>query len=834
MKSSFHFFCIVSILVAFLIQGCNISKYIPPKKYLLEKVTIKGSPKEEREELYSLVRQNPNTKILGFYKFNMWYYLLVDTKKKREKWRRKVDKLNTQVAGYEAQLPKTDSTNIKERTRLENKIARTNVEIDNWTNREENRKKTVWEEPVILDSTLLAATNVQIKSYLFNKGYYYDTVNFKVKIRGVKAYVTFNIKPGKASYIHKVDYYIFDKRIADIVANDSAKRLVKPGQKYDGELINAERNRLTLLLRNNGYYNFRRDYIYFEVDTSLSGNLVNVGLGIANPTSRSRHRLYKIGTVFVEPEYIQNEKEIKDTTQYDSLYFISKELRIKPSVLSQYIFIHPNTIYSADDYQSTINRLSQLNTYKFVDIQYTPDTVSKPDTGILNVLIKLTPFPKQAIIYNLELNTVEESQASIATTRSLGAAASVGYVDKNLGGGAMTLQVKPYGSIEVPFSILQHSNAIDTPTYQYGLTTSLIIPRLLVPWHLSEKERKQLAQTSFNLSYIVENNVEFQRNTLSGNMTWQLKLPKNQTLSVTPVEISLVNTGYLSSTFRNSIYDTHNPLLIDLFDQHLVTDGRVSWFVNQQPLTNVKNPYWYVRLSAEIGGNAPAFIDKAFFNQPRPAGAATNQIFGINYYQYSKFEADEQYYLPVFRNDNIAMRLITGIGTPQSLAGILFPNTRSTELPFEKQFYVGGANSIRAWKLRTLGPGSYADHLSQTYFDKSGDIKLEGNIELRFPIYRILKGAIFTDAGNVWLFNNDKNRPGSGFYFNEFYKQIAVGSGLGLRLDFSYFVVRVDFAVPLRDPSRPAGSEWEVDELLHENGWIQRNLQINLGIGFPF
>jgi len=820
--------------VALLVQGCNISKYIPPKKYLLEKVSIKGAPGEEQEELYSLLRQAPNTKILGFYKFNMWYCLLVDTQKKRNKWKRKVDKLTKERDGYEAKLAQTDSADTRERTRLENKITRTNVEIDNWVNREENRKKTVWEDPVLLDSTLLASSNVQIKAYLFNKGYYYDTVNFKVKIHGVKAYVTFNVKPGNAFYIHKIDYYIFDKRIADIVANDSANRLLKPGQKYDGEKINSERTRLTILLRNNGYYNFRRDYIYFEVDTSLGGNLVNVGLGIGNPTSRSRHRMYKIGAVFVEPEYVQNEKEIKDTMSYNGLYFISKELRIKPSVLSDYIFIHPGSIYSADDYQSTINRLSQLGTYKFIDIQYITDTTSKPDTGILNVVIKLTPYTKQAITPGIEFNTVEESQAQIATTRSLGSAISLPYLDKNLAGGAMSLQVKPYGSIELPFSVLQHFNALDTPTYQYGITASLIAPRLLVPWHLSEEARKRVGQTSFNVGYIVENNVQFQRNTLSANMTWQEKLSSNQTLSITPIEVSLVKTAYLSRSFDSSIVATHNPLLIDLFDQHLVTDFRIAYFINQQPLTTVKESYWYIRFSAETGGNVPGLIDALTSNKPRDSGAVTNKVFGINYYQYSKFEADGQYYIPVLRNNNLAMRLITGIGAPQAITGIFFPNTRSTELPFERQFYVGGANSIRAWKLRTLGPGSYLDPTGNTYYDKSGDIKLEANAELRFPIYKILKGALFVDAGNVWLFNNDTSRKGSGFYFNKFYKQIAVGTGFGLRFDFNYFVVRFDFAVPLRDPSIQTGSEWEVDELLRQSGWIPRNLQINLGIGYPF
>lgn len=314
-------------------------------------------------------------------------------------------------------------------------------------------------------------------------------------------------------------------------------------------------------------------------------------------------------------------------------------------------------------------------------------------------------------------------------------------------------------------------------------------------------------------------------------MTWQAKVSSNQTLSITPIEIGFVNTGFLSGTFKKSIDSTHNPLLIDLFDQHLITDFRASYLINQQPLTNVKYPYWYLRLSFEAGGNVPALLT---LKQQRDSNAVTDKLSGINYYQYTKIEADYQYYLPVLHNNNLAMRIIGGVGVPQSLVGLFAPNTNSTELPFEKQFYVGGANSIRAWKLRTLGPGSYYDPLGPTYYDKSGDIKLEANAELRFPIYSIVKGALFTDAGNVWLYSNDPQRPGSGFYFNTFYKQIAVGSGVGLRFDFSYFVVRFDFAVPLRDPSRPSGSEWEVDELLRQSAWFEHNLQINLGIGYPF
>lgn len=823
-------------------QGCNLNKYIPSGKYIIEDVKIKGAPGDERDELYSLLKISPNKKVLGVVKLNMWEYLLFNTPGRRQRWADKSAKYNKELIAAEAELAKTDTSDKKTRGKIEARISRLEDRIKRYDDREEDLLKTEWEKPVLLDSQMLFNSGLQMKEYMFHKGYFYDTVSYKVKTIGKKAYITFNLVLGKAFYIRKLDYEIFDKRIADIVAGDTANRLVEPGQKFDGDILTAERNRLTLLLRENGYYNFRRDYIYYDIDSSHRGNTVNVGLGIANPTARTRHRFYKIGKIYVEPEYIKNDTTSKDTVAYKGLYFISRDLRIKPSILGDYIFFNTGDIYKAIDYQSTINRLSQLGSYKFVDIQYHVDTVGRPDTGILSVFIKLTPFKKQEIDYGLELNSIEQSQADIPTTRSVGSAANVLYMDKNLGHTDLQLQIKPYGSVELPISILQHANAIDTPAYTYGVTTSFILHRLLVPhiwpfWPLSDEALRRNAQTSFNFNYIVESSKYYQRNTGSLYMTWTENFDENHVLSVTPIEISYVNTGFVSNTFRASIDSTHNPLLINLFDQHLITDFRMAYRINRQPFTLVKKPYWYLLLSFETGGNVPALASLASHNFKDPAkdsGAVTGKIFGIDYYQYTKLEADYQYYLPVFGKDNLALRAIGGFGAPESLVGLFFPNTQSSELPFEKQFYVGGANDIRAWKLRTLGPGSYYDPFGSQYYDKSGDIKLEANAELRFPIYSVLKGSIFTDAGNVWLYNNDPLRPGSGFGFNTFYKEIAIGSGIGFRFDFNLFVVRLDFAVPLYNPALDLSDRWQFYDIDHQSAWFTHNLQINLGIGYPF
>jgi hypothetical protein len=763
----------------------------------------------------------------------MWSYLLFNTKKEEEKRSEKIEKLTAELAVKKAAYDKLDPKDEKGRKKLEARVVRIENRIDYYTNRVENLKKSVWEEPVILDSQLIAASSAQFRAYLFAKGYFYDSVYYKINFRGKKAIVTYYILPGKPFYIHRLDYYIFDKRIADIVAHDSVNRLIAPGQKYDEEALDRERNRLALLMRENGYYNFRRDYIYYEIDSTLTGNIVNVGLGIANPTNRSRHRVYKIGEIYVEPEYYLNDTTSKDTLVYNGLNFITNKPRIKPSILADFIFFHPDDLYNASDYQSTINRLSQLNSFQFIDIQFDADTLDKPDTGVLNVSIKLTPLQKQAIQYGIELNSMEESQAQITTTRSLGSEAEVVYRNRNLGRSALQLEIRPKGSIELPITILQKGSLVDTPSYQYGISASLLLPQLLIPprW-LTEKAKRRNSQTSFNLNYIVENSIYFKRNTGSVNMTYQENLRPNLRLFITPIELSLVNTSYINDTFRNQVERTHNPLLINLFDQHLITDLRVALLFNQPPLTNVKSRFWYLRLAAETGGNAPAVF--AELDPNKGQGAVTNKVLGINYYQYSKFEVDYRYYIPVLKENNLAFRALAGFGTPNSLAGIFWPETRSSILPFEKQFYVGGANSIRAWRLRTLGPGSYYDESQNLNYDKSGDIKLEGNAELRMPVYSLFKIALFADGGNVWLYNDDPKRPGAGFHFNTFYQEFALGGGLGFRLDFNFFVIRLDFAVPLRDPSLPLGHRWEIHQLLYQANYIPSKMQINLGIGYPF
>jgi hypothetical protein len=690
---------------------------------------------------------------------------------------------------------------------------------------------------------MAASSAAQMKDWLLIKGYYNSSTSYKVRYRrSRKAVLTYYIDAKTPYRIAEKNYFIPDPRINRIVREDTANSLVKSGFLIDKEVLGLERDRITTLLRNNGYYNFSREYIYFEIDSTLGAHRVKVGIGISSPANNIRHRVYVIGNIYVEPEFVAGDSSRKDTALIDNMYFISNNMKVKGEVLADNILLKKNNLYKLADYQATINRLSQFRLYKFVEVRFQLDTLPDSATGALNCFIRLTTNPKIGLREDLELNTVEESQAQIvnSSTRSFGSAASLVYTDRNVFKRALQLEVRPRAAVEIPVSFFQNTHAIDTPNYEYGLTNSLIVPRLLLPkglvarlprlfppWSIKDNNQVLNAQTSFNLNFIFEDNKYYKRTTANTNITYQFSKGNIRNF-ILPFDISLIKTDYRSQQFKDTIEHIGDPLLKNLFDTHLITDFRWIMVVNQQPLVAVKERYWYLRNTFETGGLLKWLVELPG-NLSKPAGstipASTSTLFGINYFEYVKDEITAVYYLPLWFNTNLVTRGILGLGAP-------LPKSQSTILPFEKRFVVGGTNSIRAWPLRTLGPGAYQDPTG-LLFDRSGDLKIEMNAELRFPIYGVFKGALFTDAGNVWTYNDDPHRPGSEFGAKFFYKELAVGSGVGLRFDFGFFVFRLDFAVPVRDPGYPEGERLVINHI-HDAGWLSKATTVNLGVGYPF
>jgi outer membrane protein assembly factor BamA len=770
LKSSLRIFSV--FLLTVIVMGCSIQRNIPKGAYLVGKVKIKGAPPEYSDDIYSLLKEKPNKKFLGV-RLNMWFYIYG-----KNVFAKKQDKL----------------------------------------------KKDLWEEPVLIDSGQIQTSATQINAFLFNKGYFNNTITYTIRknyipLRNRIRNVIYHITTGNRYTINNLRYNIPDPRVKRIFYSYIDESLVKAGMPYDGDLLSQERDRITMLMRNNGYLNFSREYVYYDIDSTLNGDIVNVGIGILNPSKSKTHKLFRVRKVFVEPNYLLGDSLAKDTITNSGLQYIERDTVIKPNILSDFIFYEPGEIFETRDYQSTINRINQLGVFKFIDIQYLQDTLTNKDTGFVDVLIRLSPGYKQAYQYLLELNTREETQLSLPNNRTLGTAVSFQYQHMNIARSALQLSVMPRLSFEVPISHIGTGKRIlDSPTVEYGATASLTFPKLLTPFRLSDSLARMRTSTSLNFTYLREQNRNYTRTTLNLNLAYQIKRP--QALHFfTPVELSLINAYVISSALQQYVDSSHDPLILNFFDPHIIGDMRYTLLYHQQPFTLVNHTYIHFRNSLETGGNLLTAFDIIADNKPDQK-RGTGKIFGVQYYQYAREEADLRLYVPIWHYSNIAFRQVLGLGLPYF---------NSTILPYERRFLIGGTNSIRAWQLGKLGPGTYAGNS----FDHSGDLKLESSAELRFPIYGIFKGALFLDGGNVWTYKNDPSRPGSQFFADSFYKQFALGSGVGFRFDFSLFVVRLDLGGPLRDPTRPSGQRYVI-ESIDKKGWLINNINWNLGVGYPF
>ena len=829
-------------------QSCNIAKHIPKDSLLLEEVNIKGAPAVAKGELDDLLQQRPNEKLFGVVRFRMWRNIIF---KQEQKNKKKIVKAQAKVDKLEAKYQQAVSADASGK-----KLQRIDRRLDKKEEKVETLKRKEFEDPVLFDSIKTQSALDQMEGFLFNWGWFNNSISYEMDtVKDVKAEVTYTVEPGNPFYVRSFDRRILDSTLIPKLKDDSLPQPLRKGLQYNGDSLAHYRDDLTKHFRESGYFNFSRDYITYEVDSNLTGDSVNVGMTITNPVGRNKHRIFMVNDVYVEPEYFISDTDPKDSFAYEDFVFISRALSVKPKIIADYVFFRKGQLYQASDYQQTLNRLAQLNIYKFVDIQFVQDTANRPDTGLLNVFIRLTPMDRKVIGADLTFNRVEQSAGQFvnSTTVFAGVASSLYYINRNLAKSVMQFELRPRASIDVPItSFGRKGNILDSAVYEYGATASLIIPRLWGPTFMlkplfreNENILKFDSRTSFNLSYLKDYTLFFKRNTLNLNWTYQWKDPflqpvkglkifktpvtfRNVNIFLTPIEISYIDADFRNNRFRDEILKSGDPLLVNLYDPHIITDTKLTFLINQQPLTTVKDRLWLFRTSMETGGLTFGFIDRVLLGSTKQA-----KVLDALYYNYLRIETDLRNYQPL-GNTNLVTRLFTGVGVP------IF---NSDNLPFEKRFYVGGSNSMRAWRLRELGPGRYNDTTDDIRFDRTGDLRIEANIEYRFPIYSIFNAAVFTDIGNVWTLrggSTDENDYGV-FKFNQgkFINDLAIAGGLGLRMDLSFFVIRLDLAIPLRDPAidPDLGDPNSNDKWVYQNfngPWFRNNIQLNIGVGYPF
>lgn len=686
----------------------------------------------------------------------------------------------------------------------------------------QNWLRRIGEPPAIYDEELMLKSTEQLSLHMRNKGFYEAEVSDTTLLKNRRAKVVYRITPHEPYRIRDITYFFHDANLSNMVLEDSSSSKLRVGELFDVDMLQEERIRIESILRDSGYYAFSRDYIYYEVDSALNEHLVDITLGIRNyPSTNSRgktihtnHPVYTIRNVHMMTNlstlnYNRNldlDSIRNDTIVYDSIYLIyAREQNIRPSVVTQKNYIIPGSLYDASDVNRTYRNLSSLSAFRMVDIRFREVDSETPQ---LDCDVLVAPATRQS--YSVQLEGTNSAG-------NIGAAANISYGHKNLFGGSEQFDLTFSGALE---GISPTGEEIDSTftgrniMQEFGVEARLRIPKFLLPVKTDQFIRKYNPQTNIRLSYNYQKRPDYIRTLANASFGYNWKGTEKVIHRVYPIEASLILTPYKSQFFEDWLEGTY---LFYSYEPQLIIDSRYSMIWSNQKLLKNQN-FQDVRLNLETAGNLLYAGFSAFGNQP---GVGSYQILGVDFAQYLKADIDFRSY--IFLDEDISLIL-------RGFAGVGYAYANSRSMPFVKQYFSGGANSIRAWQVKDLGPGSYNDPNESTYPNQTGDVKLEANMEYRFKLFWKLEAAFFLDAGNIWSLSSEDDREGAGFDFNRFYREIAVGTGVGARAVFSFLILRFDLGIPLRSPYAIEGSNW----LPGNSGVSGSDLTINIAIGYPF
>jgi len=674
-------------------------------------------------------------------------------------------------------------------------------------------KKRYGETPVLASDLDTARNRAILLNRLENKGYFHAEVETTQSYRNNKTSATYKIETGK-SYRLSSYTYLGDSTPVDTMIRRSLRRtLIKPGDRYDLEALKSERQRINMYMRDRGYYNFQEDFVLFKVDTNQYDALkFDLFVSIKKGVPIDGIVPYRVETIEVFPNYnvTRENPQEADTSKYEGISFIEHGQFMKYNFLTDYILLTPGIRYDTRLQTLSSSRLSSMGNYRHVNIRYKvipSDTLSADGQKALAASIYLTPHKKQSI--RLEMQGLSKSNNFV------GPLGLINYKDRNLFKGGELFQLTGKLGYETQFSGGQLTGL---NSYEIGMEASIILPRILLPFEFSKKRLPSMPTTKFAINYSILNRVQFY--TLSSLLlTYRYKWQGSPYVhhEIQPVSINLVNLSNTSPAFEEILES--NPFLRTSFEQQFILGLTYTFKYSELWRTNWKNRF-FALWNLDFSGNVINGIQSAF------QGPGKKTLFNEPYAQFSKTDIDVRRYMILDEDRKLVARVFAG-------AGISYGN--STSLPFIKKYFAGGPNSLRAFRIRSLGPGTYAPENQgiNSFFDQSGDLKLEMNLEYRFPIAGVLKGAWFVDAGNIWLLRENESLPGSGIT-SSFLRDMAVGGGFGARIDLSFFVIRLDLGVPLRKPFLEDGQKWINEFRIGDKMWRRDNIVWNLAIGYPF
>lgn len=676
--------------------------------------------------------------------------------------------------------------------------------------------RKIGQPPVLLSSVNLDYNVKLLKNYLENIGYFQAEAIGNTSIKKKRAHATYTLTPGPVYTIKEVNFVMDSSAVGNAIKNTEPKSFLHTGDLFNLEMIKGERERIDAILKEEGYYYFSPDLLIVDVDSTIGNHKVNLYLKVKNNTPAISKKPYIIDDVYIYPNFSLNANR-SDTSHlnkslYDGYYIVDPAKKFKPQLFPRIMRFDSGDVYNRTDHNLTLSRLINLDVFKFVKNRFENSPNSEGDTGRLNTYYYLTPLPKKSLRAEISGNTKSNNYVGSLITLTLR--------NRNTFRGAEHLDIYADAGSEVQYSGYQSGYN----TYKVGGGVTFTIPKFVVPFFKFNTTNAFVPKSKISLSYDLLNRRKlYTLNSFKAELgyIWKSNIKVEQAFN--PFSITYIQAINITQKYRDSILK--DPVLKHAVDNQFIIGSNYSYTID--PLVN--DPYgtgFYFNGIADLSGNVAGIFVKP------DSKDGMKRIFGTPFSQYIKGQFDFRYYYAINSKTRLANRIMVGLG---------YPYGNSTQLPFIKQFFIGGNNSIRAFRSRSVGPGTYRDPNadSVSFFpDQSGDIKLEMNTELRYKINNILEGAFFIDAGNIWLYNKDTStihpRPGVQFS-KDFLNELAIGTGVGLRINLTILLLRIDFAMPVRKPWLPVGQRFVLDKIDFGNrDWRRQNLVLNLAIGYPF
>ena len=659
------------------------------------------------------------------------------------------------------------------------------LNIYNW----QNGKGQLWDRfvqkigvaPVVYDPDMVDSSIENLRNHLTYLGYYNSTVTSNIAVKKKRVDVTYNVTLGKRYPIKKISYVLpKNEEFSEIFLRDTSNLSIKAGDFLSESALQAETERSCTVLRNQGFYNFSKNYYFFEADTLDVKDSALLQLTIN--------------------EYTRNETA-KDAQPIRKFYIndvqitYPNSLNFRKSILKELTTIRPGDVYSADEINRTYSRLSALKVFSSVNIGMTP-----VDTNLINCSISLAQSKRQGFKFNLE--------SSVNSTGLFGISPQVSYYHKNIFRGGEWLNLNFMGNFQLKFNDEIRSN-------EFGVAAGLSFPKFFpLPYRFFSGA---IPRTDVNLSYNYQSRPEYTRNIISVTYGYNGNLKRRLFYQAYPLQMNVVKLFDIDQKFYSSL--VNDPFLRNAYQDHFDLGSGAILYYTTNPDNTPKRPHFYTRVQFDIAGN----MLSAFKPIMQKNDSGEGMLWSTPFSQFVRGELtlSKTWFLGKNSKQSIATRLQAG-------AGYAYGN--STSLPFEKHFYAGGSNSLRGWQARTVGPGLAPMDTSFVIPNQTGDMKLEANIEYRFDMFWKVAGAVFVDAGNVWALKADSSEEGQALLFRwqDFGRSIAANWGVGLRLDFGFLLLRVDMGMKIHDPARK--QRWVSPEQ-----WFKRdNYAVHFGVGYPF